>query len=537
MKRNIIFLATIMGLVLCASCTKEIESNGGSTSNNGISINEVSILDAQTKAGVISSQTYKVEGDDYSFIITETTEPIVGEAETKALADKTGIMDATTLQTTGFTVDGYLGNEINSTTHPQDLHFIDKEPASYSDSDRKWHFDNTQHWKDQINHYFWAYAPATNVSNFSATPSTGVATFSYTSDFNHDLILSKTEKYWSYAETCANGEHSGDGVEFKFTHALAGIKVNYNILSQAQKNSAGTDIAPEPGRISITKVDLHDISTSGTGTFKSDGSYLWEPSSTTSSTTHSMSTEIIDGNYVKATSSAPNFVIPQTVPEKVLCLSVYDTRKKLTKPVFVNLPGHTNSKWDANVMHNYTINGTITASYQPEGVEGLKFTFDGHKFDDFQVIADLEGAYMATIQISWDGIPTGNGSSASQAYIAIVPESQTVIKQQSKPNEEGCDLPSKYAALGNGSDGSWPHIVFAADLAGESGIKSVARGSITETSPLINSHCTTGVISLPPDVIAAGGNFRIFAGYFGANGSGNPIWDAWNFNVEIVTYN
>lgn len=531
MKRNLFFLATILGFVLCASCTKEIENNGGSTSNNGISIDEVSILDAQTKAGAISSQTYKVEGDDYSFIITETTEPIVGEAETKALADKTGIMDATTLQTTGFTVDGYLGNEINSTTHPQDLHFIDKEPASYSNG--KWHFDNTQYWKDQINHYFWAYAPATNVSNFSVTPSTGVATFSYTSDFNHDLILSKTEKYWSYAETCANGEHSGDGVDFNFTHALAGLKINYDFETWAVTDKDDkTKKAKEAGRITISSVDIHDISTTGNCTFGSDRTYNWTvPStSTTAAKTHSI-TATADAStaHIFGTSNGPEFVIPQAVPEKVLCLNIYDTKKKLTYPKFIELPGKTNNSWDANVMHTYNITGTITASYQPSDIEGLKFEFDGHKFFNSMVLAGLEGKYMKTIEISWDGIPTrSTGGSASQCYILIAPDDQNSITMDDKG-----DVPSKYNDL---SKGGYPHVVFAASIAGSHGVESTLRGDIEVATELSQSHCTTGPIELTSDMVDANGNFKLWAGYFGSDSSGLPIWIANNLSIRVLEY-
>ena len=574
--KNINYIAiSLLATSIFAACTNEQPVyESGISSENEILIGKARISDHQTKATSPETSTIAtIEDSNMSLTITETVEPMFGN-QTKADAlDYTGLTDIGVLEDNGFDVYGYYKTTNGSTWNK----FIDgkktthKDASCYEGADISdyWCFDTPIKWRHSSYHYFWAYAPETNVSNFAGNPVAETATFDYTSDYEHDLVFAHNGMFWDYNKTCAKGAHTGDQLDLVFDHALAGIKVNYlfNVLAAADQE--GKTYEPAEDRITINSIDIN-TKTSGTCTIAKDNTFAW-------STEPDLATIVLqkddqytenkqqsgDNFQINGHNDEASFIIPQNASGKIT-LNLFDIKKKLKYPYVINIAeklsnvftnaaigSKTDKKWSAGDMYTYNLTGYIKASYQPQGVDGIKFNFTGKDHRDRLILSGLEGKYMSKIRISWKGIPYGNGSGQNLACVVLVPhqdEWPTISTQDGmndlhlKPGEILPLFSSGFPELNTASN--FPNIVFAIDVEGSSYTYTTysGRGTVepgpekTIESFYNEGFCTTGIIDLPTSFLDEDGKFDLFVAYVGKNNSGVPGWVAKDFTIEVIEY-
>lgn len=548
MKKFFYIIMIVGAAVMLQSCDQKIKEEAipeGSVSENSIIIGNTNVAETNVKsAQAVTTESAVVAGDDFSFTITETVEPMQA---TNTKGDYTGLTDITALQTNGFALDGYY----KTANMPAFTKYINAAEVTYNNS--KWGVAGDPRWREKSYHYFWAYAPVANVSNFTGDPVSEIATFSYTSDFNHDLVIAQNEKYWDWETVCAQDAHTGDKIDFTgdhaFDHALSGVKVNYNFISKAVMKQDGSSIQPAANRLTITSIDIA-TKNGGVCTVNPDNTFAWTPGAgalvkhthaITETETGSEATQV----NLTGVSNGASFEIPQDAMG-IIAINIRDIKKKLTYPKTFDLRNifsngsqqKTDKKWAAGDMYTYNLSGTIVASYQPKNIDGIKFNFSGKDLRDTLLLSNVDGAHISKLKISWEGVASGNGSCDNLIGVVLMPhKNYTGTKNLLKIDT---DFPSIKNAGTLNTGTNYPGVVWAALVPGSGKANPIYRGSITDSkdkdgkpTEYTNSFCSTGEIILPSNITGA---FDIFVAYVGGNNSGRPNWKANNFSVEIIEY-
>lgn len=418
---------------------------------------------------------------------------------------QTRVQETTTSNLSSFIVDAYLGDDIETCRWASDAdkanrNFIPKATASKG-GDGKWHFGGSGfQWRSCVDHHFWAYNGSP--LGFQVDGSFDKATFSYENSGTEDMVMANYQEYW----VDENNESEHPLVSLPFKHALSQVTLDHSAIVRKQFNVVGgEEIAPST-RLTVSNVQLLNcLSGSCTAT---GGDFAWVPSTT-------------DYAVMDCTGSDNSaFVIPQKPNNSVAVLSIYDSYRDVTTPIFVELPSISTTTWQPGTKYQYRFLGTICAPYY-SNLGHLDPGFFGKNFQSFAVMKNLLSKYVSEVKVTWKGLPVCKSNDTPIAVV-YVPSGVT-------PSSDIFPM----ASIGDTDAWSGDGNVGFVASASHSSITNVKKGRIVSGSTSSPTTCECEAIFTIPDNVDPPITFYLL--YDGDN-NGNASWILNNFDIEVTKF-
>lgn len=452
------------------------------------------------------------EDSGTSLFITTTVCPIAGGAPS------TRATETTTATLSSFTVDGFLGDEIEtcSQAEPGDIlnrHFIPGATASKG-ADNYWHFGSTYQWRSCVDHHFWAYDGTPESLTISGADY-DQASFTYTNSGDEDLIMAYQHQMW-VDEKDSNGNWPLTDLHFR--HALSEIVIDCSQIVLKEFNvNGGTETAPaERLRIDNVQILTPTIGTCSVEVGSSGAEFDW--------TCPIIVGDEVEGLAPLGCTGSDNsiFVIPQDVKYNVILLNVYDGWRDVMTPIFVEFPTSAVSEWQPGYKYTYQLTGTLCAPYFTNLGE-LNPNFSGKNFQQFAVLKNLLSKYVRKIEVSWTGLPSVNSNDTPCGMI-YTPSSEGAPTSTNYPMNSMSDITA---------DGWYreDNVGFVAATSHQVAIEPI-KGTITNSlNPATGCQCEA-VFIVPDDVDPP---ITFYLLYDGDN-NGNANWVLHNMVIEVTEF-
>ncbi len=489
----------ILMVVVLSSCS-EIDNSGSSniTRKGNIGFAKVGVGSLFTKSETAKPE-YEFKTDEAVFMVSRTEEPLQDLPSTKGAEIKTSTLDR-------FRVEGFLDPEIKekggaTQEDRNNLNFIDNKLVVKDGS--VWKFQEDQMWRSGIHHYFWAYSPE-NIAIETSEADFTKAKFSYTSDFDSDVIIANTNRY--YGRDDEDESTRANNLKLDFYHALASVTSNLNVTFKVRPTGAsgsGRDVVTTD-RGELSNFTVRNIMSKGECEITDGLTFNWTE----------MSESADDADFA---SGNPRFLLPQDLENIVFQFTVLDKPRQLTRPYVFNakqLLGDSN--WEVGNKYGYNISGSIIfpeVVVPPGG--GIDASFTGNKFKNKMLIQQVDVRYISKLRFSWKGVPGGNAGNGTIAYIGLEKEGVT-------PNEKDY-IQANQPVLSNPNMGFCYNHKLDTD-----GGEPLQKGNYYEGY----RDWFWFDFDVPEDWTVA----DIYALYNGSNNSGTCNWIMNNFTIEVLEW-
>lgn len=440
----------------------------------------------------------------------------------------TKVTEMTTTDLSSFTVEGYLGDEIETCrwAEPNDLanrHFINGATVEKG-TDSYWYFQGeAPKWRSCVNHHFWAYNGTPTGFTVSGD-NFDQSDFSYTNTGAEDLVIAYQEQMWvDEVEGKVGTEDAYPVKGLKFKHALAEVIIDYSSIVMKMLAVNGGEYVDIPSsskpelnpRLSINKVQLLTPSkgTCNVSVGENGVEFNW--------TCPLLSNGTVDGyTPCECTGTAPTgiFVIPQNSVANVVVLNVYDKWRDLNTPVFIELPSMSDGdKWQPGYRYYYKIKGTLVAPFYDDSGE-LNPNFKGKEWQKFVIMKNLLSKYVRKIRVSWEGLPSVNSNSTPCAML--------YLKNGEEPNETNYPMNGLSSITWHTKD----NVGFVAATSHQK-VEAVKKGTATGLDDASTAKCSAEFI-VPDDVDPPLTFYLLYKG----DNNGNAQWILKHLKVEVIEF-